>query len=1169
MKPLFLLIAVVLGVITVLPAWAASGRGAARPRGAGALAGLKKGQKVGDFTAVSLYVNHLGKAMGARFLHRPTGLETDLLFFASVPQVSLTFKTLTADDKGIPHALEHLVLGKGAKGKRFNMLVAMSIGEYTAGTYADLTGYMFNTAAGMEDFYRLFEACLDTLVHPDFTDSEIRREIYNPEVVSNASMGALAIEEKGTVYNEMVSGMEKTDLAGWFELSRLAFGPKHPLALNFAGAPDSMRTVTVPEVRAFHAEHYRIGPGMAVAAALPANEDPFAFLERFSAILARVGKGAGPAPAAITVPPFEPAAEGSIGIGSYPSADADAPQDVYLAFKPIWSLSASDALALGVLLDLLAGGETSYLHKDMVDRQTRKSDFGITSVGAYLDDPPSNLPCVSFSGLAADRVSKGSLESLRGAVVDRVAWLAGLKPGSQELREVGAKARSLVSARRRGLLKFMDNPPRFGMRSGGVAWHKYLERLNASSAGFRKSVPQTEAFVRLLARIDAGENVWAAAAAKGGLRSKPFVTSLRPDADLLVRQTAEKRARIASLESEALASHGGKDLQAALKKRKAASDLAALELEERDKKVEKASFVQSPPLSLDEELSVRQKEVDKIGTATLSGVGDSPFTEMGLFFDLSRVPAEYHVYLPLLADTLTGVGVTTAAGEALDYSAMIEKYRQEIYELSSDVAANPRTRRLELSLTAGASSRDEVARAAEWVESCLRRNLLGPASRGRLIDMARERIQSLRTMTQQREEYWVREPASAWLYQDQPAWMSIRSPFTKLHHLDRLRWMLEDPSKAELADQRAGLAGVSASAAKGTRKDALAAIAKLPAEMAEGLRWELGGLPDETWRQDLAELSRGISADLGVGSAAVVAKLKELQSMILRRGRVRLSLTGNDASMDEALRRLSAVLSALPEAGPRGPEPRSRAMILERLAGREPSVREGGRPVHVALVNNGTKSGVLVLSAKAPSYQEHEAGDLVDYLAANVLGGSAGHSLFMRTWAEGLAYGNGVGSSLLNGRIGYYAERCPSLAATMGFAASVASNTAIDSPFFVEYALANSFGDYRGAEDFATRGYAMAANLADGVTPEVVRAFKSRLVAKAREPGALKAVQSRVAPVLGRVLVGLGPKAAEAPEASGFVIGPAPLLDDYEAYLKAHGEAERLIRLYPRDFWLP
>lgn len=46
-----------------------------------------------------------------------------------------------------------------------------------------------------------------------------------------------------------------------------------------------------------------------------------------------------------------------------------------------------------------------------------------------------------------------------------------------------------------------------------------------------------------------------------------------------------------------------------------------------------------------------------------------------------------------------------------------------------------------------------------------------------------------------------------------------------------------------------------------------------------------------------------------------------------------------------------------------------------------------------------------------------------------------------------------------------------------------------------------------------------------------------------------------------------GPTLAETPEALGFIIGPEDLIAKYEAFLKEQGECERLIRLYPRDFW--
>jgi hypothetical protein len=44
---------------------------------------------------------------------------------------------------------------------------------------------------------------------------------------------------------------------------------------------------------------------------------------------------------------------------------------------------------------------------------------------------------------------------------------------------------------------------------------------------------------------------------------------------------------------------------------------------------------------------------------------------------------------------------------------------------------------------------------------------------------------------------------------------------------------------------------------------------------------------------------------------------------------------------------------------------------------------------------------------------------------------------------------------------------------------------------------------------------------------------------------------------------------AQTPGATALLVGPNALLDKYEAFLRESGEAERLPRLYPRDFWPP
>jgi hypothetical protein len=125
-------------------------------------------------------------------------------------------------------------------------------------------------------------------------------------------------------------------------------------------------------------------------------------------------------------------------------------------------------------------------------------------------------------------------------------------------------------------------------------------------------------------------------------------------------------------------------------------------------------------------------------------------------------------------------------------------------------------------------------------------------------------------------------------------------------------------------------------------------------------------------------------------------------------------------------------------------------------------------------------------------------------------------------------------------------------------------------PALVEYAVAQAF-DSRIASGYEGRGSAMAADLADGLTPEVVRGFRERLLALRRRAGLADELFTRMKTVYARVLPGFGPPAmrASAIDPVYFVIGPEKQLDAWQRYLTAaEGAGATLWRLYPRDFWL-
>jgi Zn-dependent M16 (insulinase) family peptidase len=1128
-----------------------------------ALKDLKEGQSISSFTVHALYLNASDEPMGARFIYK-NGMPVDVLFFASVPQISVFAKTLPVGEKGEPHTGEHLLIGKGRIGKYLNSLLGMRLAGHTAATFDDLTNYQFHTEAGPEGFYEVLENYLQALLHPEFTDEEIRREVENLGT-DRAQDGTLHLDEKGTVYQEMVSTMEKPGSVNWDQMKRMVFGPTHPLARNAGGLPAALRELTPEEVRRFHDANYRLGPNMEMVAALPLSYTVEDFLAKLDGIFAKLQPQDAPNDYA-KLPPPQPLDKPEIQIGKFPSDDLNVPQSALFVWKVEEGLSMADETRLGLLLSLAAGGETSYLYRDLVDGKTRLLNSGATGVSGWIDSPPQDFPAISVDGLPAANVTPENLGKLRDAIMARIEALELMKPGSADLKEADDKARSMISSARRGMLKFMDDPPHFGDRGNGVAWHRHLDGLNAET-GFSKSVSMKEVYDDLLKQIDSGANPWAPLIERSGLLQAPYVSAVKPDAALLAKDKADKQNRLDADLSDIEKSEGETDPQKALEKFAADASSKTAELAARDAAIPRPDFVKDPPLTLDD---VDYKvETGKAGRGVVRTLfGSTPFTEVELDFDLSGVPARDLDLLVALSPALTDVGATLKSGETLDYVKAQERSRSEIYGLSSGLSFTPRAARYELSLTAEGSTPQEVDKSVEWLENYLIRRSTGAAARERLIDILRQDIQSGRNIFQQPEEYWVQGAAAAYEHQDQPIYMAGVSPFTALRERTRLRWRLESPAPEKKAEYDKTLSALAAAAKAETREQLTARLEKTEGELGETLRFELAHLPPDSWRPDLARVLAETRADIDTPAGWTMSRIQGLLDRVLTQQGARVHLTGDAANTEHGAALADALLARLPRGAAGRVAPSGRPLVLARLKERVPELRDARRPpVHVALVNNGTKTGVHVETAPGPNYHSRRRQNAIDFLASEAFGGAAPHSFFMQTWSAGLAYSNGVHPSAASGRVGYYAERCPDLAQTMRFVVDLASRTAVSDPFFVEYALSNAFRDYRGAGDFASRGAALAVDLTDGDTPEAVKGFKQLLIKTAAEPGVGLEIQRRVPAVLGRVLVGLGPKVSQGEDASAFVIGPDDLLTKYEDFLRRSGETNALVRLYPRDFW--
>jgi hypothetical protein len=438
-------------------------------------------------------------------------------------------------------------------------------------------------------------------------------------------------------------------------------------------------------------------------------------------------------------------------------------------------------------------------------------------------------------------------------------------------------------------------------------------------------------------------------------------------------------------------------------------------------------------------------------------------------------------------------------------------------------------------------------------------------------------------------------PAEAYRFQANPLFLTTGCFLTALHHMQRLRFLFADAGgEAEHVEiaafldslgargvrrNREALESLLASAEQmtgnGSTADAHDAFPALPCTdtgranaklIVAALNASLADIPDANLQGDWQYLCGRIKADLLKPPSDALARLRDVLDLLLRSDNARMFLVSNAqdrVATTGHIERFAGFLDA--DHASLRQQHDGRKRIVDRLRERVPDADD---PLYVGLVHEGTSNGVLMHSATyavAPYDTSNAA--VLDYLAGKLFGGGGPHSLFMKTWSAGLAYSNGISVDEARGRVSYYAERCPDVAQTMSFVVGEL-NKARHSPELADYAVAQAFRRTRAASRFESRGRAMAADLADGLTPEHVAAFRSRVLEIRKTEGLYDSLRNRMESVYGRVLVGYGPPLSESTDGCFFLIGPESQFQSFEAYVAATEGPQPVYRLYPRDFWL-
>jgi Zn-dependent M16 (insulinase) family peptidase len=1156
------------------------------------LTSLTQGKKLDGFKAVAVYLNDVNKPMGARFIHEKTGFTLDLLQIESVPQVFFWVNTFPVSDRGEPHTQEHLLITKGSKGHNLNTREGMSLARSNAFTNQIYTAYNFYTGAGVNTFYSLFEGYLNALLYPDYTNEEVSREVRNWGVSQNPDK-TLRIEEKGSVYNEMSTSMNNPFFLMSDTLGRLIYGHAHPLSFNAGGLPSGIRELNAAEILKFHNDNYYMG-NMGAIVSLSKNEKLNNVLNRMDEILIKLNRDSRHTMhVPKTLPPLNPAKKGEITLVSFPSENAEQPGNMFMGFPANLQLTATENVLMSNFLNVFAGDATTNLYKIFVNSKTRIKELDAQAIFSGIDNNEGQPVFIGLIGIKPENLTKEKATLVRRKITEELNKIASYKDHSPELLALNKRFENNLISSERSYAKFVNTPPKFGFRNTGGEWYDQLKELNKTS-GFQKSVTLKPEFDEVRKLISSGKNIWKINLEKWNLTTAtPYVVISKADPTLIAKSDAERKARTEKETDRLKSIYHLNDDQAAIRRYKEVYDSNTVVLEKSEQAF-KVNFIDNPPLTVDDQLNYQQKKLPGNIPLVASVFNNMTSATTGIAINLHGVPQDKLVYLAMLPELLTRTGIIEN-GKAVSYEDMTQRLQKEILSLRSYYSTNGTTGRVELVVSGAGNNAAEARKAVEWMNDVLKNSNWRKENLSRIRDLVEQNLSGIRKTMQQPEEQWVNDPANAYLYQNAPLELATNSFLTREFNIFRLKWMLKDAGDAvnseainkflsnlenaetdrsalkkllQVLTAKEAMSADSAGANKQyvTDFNLLPATAKsLAKDAAIDLQQMLNDIPDNSLQTDWKFLCNTIITDLAQTPEKTLDNLNALRQNLLKNGNVRFFTIGSENTQQKLVAGINKLLTGFDKTSSVKQNYSKQNLIDERVKERAHSSET---PVFVGLINADSPTGVFINSAPLATYNDTSANDLKKFLAAELYAGGGKQSVYTKSTGAGLSYSTGVGASPVSGRFRYYAERTPLLPQTLSFVIDEIKKSPEDTAS-LDYVVSLAVGGFRSADDYEVRGESMANDLADGLTPDVVKQFRLAVLKLRKEQGVINEIYKYKDEVYEKILPGYGIPSKDVTGGNFFVIGPEKQMAAYEAYLKSvEGNDTKLYRLYPRDFWM-
>lgn len=353
----------------------------------------------------------------ALFRHVKTGAE--LLSLENNDEhkaFGITFRTLASDSTGLPHIMEHAVLGGGsstypAKDPLFELLKGSLNTHLNAETCADKTFYSM-ASLNVKDLYNLIHVYLDAVFHPLLLPQTFAQDAWHYELESPEAPLRLS----GIVLNEMKGFFSSPDML-LFVRGHLALFPDTPCGVMMIGEPAEIPNLTYEQFKSFHETFYH-----------PANARLFCYGDddpeerlRFLGAYLESFETAKPAPELPQQAPFEQPRRLTIPYDAEDDAPASSQGFISINWGLPQALDPETTLGLAILEHILVGSPAAPLQRALID-----SGLGddLTEGGLNRRDFPQMTFSTGLRGIAvqnAQQVETLIVETLRSLVRDGIA----------------------------------------------------------------------------------------------------------------------------------------------------------------------------------------------------------------------------------------------------------------------------------------------------------------------------------------------------------------------------------------------------------------------------------------------------------------------------------------------------------------------------------------------------------------------------------------------------------------------------------------------------------------------------------------------------------------------------------------------------------------------------